>query len=389
MIASSSNSFVARGFRSPPSLATPSAQVEPAKASAEQEEKVKLSAAAEEPQSSHSGLKKLGLGMIAAVSLTSAVGGMVGYAAQNLPLCETEASWVAVQDGQVCVTGELSTAADGVYRTVRGQFHRGDAIQDLTSESNRVLHPESPRVDLGQDGELTVSTWNLHHGTSQNRDGARDQLGLQIDTINETNADIDLLQEILPWQAQELVDGTGKVGYYTQTTTRQGNLILVDPSLEVTENHRATLNHVIEDRGDAASVVHLTKGGEPRVAQLLKVKGEDTQGKDLTVFNTHLSTGSASPEARQRESEVFQTFVESQVGEDGVFVGGGDLNMGAGKGIVKSFTDAGYRVEGAKIDWLVSDNVSGVSLQAGDVRASDGTRISDHPLVVGTYLVKA
>lgn len=389
MIATTSNSFAPKGFRSPPPLAAHSGQVEFAETSAEHKERVELSEAAEEPKSPHSGLKKLGLGMLAALSLTSAVGGMAGYAAQHLPLCETEASWVAIQDGQICVTGELSTAADGVYRTVRGQFHRGDAVEDLTSETNRVLQPDNPRVDLGQDGELTVSTWNLHHGTSQNKDGARDQLDLQIETINETNADIDLLQEILPWQAQELVNGTGKVGYYTQTTTRQGNLILVDPSLEVTENHRATLNHVIEDKGDAASVVHLTKGGEPRVAQLLKVKGEDTQGRDVTIFNTHLSTGSSSPEARQRESEVFQTFVESHIGEDGVFVGGGDLNMGAGRGIVKSFEESGYRVEGASIDWLVSDNVSGVSLQAGDVRTSDGTRISDHPLVVGKYLVKA
>lgn len=368
-------------FRSPPPL--PSTLSEPLPSSS-QEETI-LSAAAERPGRAARVGKAAGLALLAGVGLASSVAGAASFAAQHLPLCEAETSMVAWSEGQVCVSAELSTTAEAGLRGARGFLHRDGARHDLAASASRVLQPAQP-IHREPDGELTVNTWNLHHGTGQDSDGARPQLDLQIQTIVKTDADVDLLQEITPWHAQRLVDGTGKVGYYSQSTPRQGNLILVSPELEVSENHRVTLNHEITSQDQAAQVMDNIKGTEPRQAQLLRLRGEDTGGQDLAVFNTHLSTGTATPADRAAESEMLVKFLERHVAPDQFMVGGGDLNNRKDQGIVADLAQE-YHLEGASIDWLASGGVTPLEIRASDHHALDGTRLSDHPMVVGRYRV--
>ena len=367
-------------FRSPPSLAKnseekpiPSETTELSEAATTISEKTGLS-----------GFQKAGLGALTALSLAASLTGTVGLAARHLPVCEQESSMIDLQQGELCVSPELSTQVDAVFRGARGQLHRGDAIEDLTSQENRVLQPKTP-VNRVPDGRFEVNSWNLHHGTSQNKTGARDQLGLQIEKLQQSDADVDLLQEILPWDAQTIVDQTGKVGYYSQTTPRQGNLILVSPDLVVTENARLTLNHRIENESQAKSVVELQKGDEPRAAQFLHVVGADTDGRSVAVFNTHLSTGSASSQQRAAEHKVLEEMIDDHRSEADLLVGGGDLNTRDGHDIVRTLKEKGLRVEGATVDWLVSNPSGSSEVERVDVRTESGTYVSDHPLVEGRY----
>jgi endonuclease/exonuclease/phosphatase family metal-dependent hydrolase len=367
-------------FRSPPTLAGKSgnALTEPC-------ERIDLSeASSTSAKSGTTGLQKAGLGVLTALSVAASLTGSVGLAARHLPVCEAESGFVGVQQDRLCVSPDLSTNVDAIYRGARGQFHRGDAIEDLASGTNRVLQPDAPAARV-PDGEFTVNSWNLHHGTSQNQTGARDQLDIQIDRLNESDADVDLLQEILPWHAQTIVNGTGKVGYYSQTTPRQGNLILVSPDLTVTENARLTLNHQVENTRQAEKVVGKESGEEPRAAQFIHLRGEDTDGKTVAVFNTHLSTGSASKEARAAEHQVLEKLIDAHLEETDILVGGGDLNTRDGQDIVQTLKDRGLRVEGARIDWLVTDHSGTSEVKRVDVRTEDGTYVSDHPLVEGRY----
>lgn len=292
---------------------------------------------------------------------------------------------VEIQQGELCVSPDLSTNVNAVQRSVRGELlHRAQSIDDLASPQNRVLRPQTP-TGRAPDGELTVNTWNLHHGTSQDGTGARDQLDIQIQTLKESDADVDLLQEILPWHAQKIVDGTGKVGYYSQTTPRQGNLILVSPDLVVTENARLTLNHDVRTTDEASQVVGKRSGLEPRAAQVLHLTGADTGGQTLAVFNTHLSTSSATPQDRDAEHQVLERLIEQHRGEADLLIGGGDLNTLDRKAIVQTFRENGLRVEGASIDWLVADSVGESEVKRVDVKTADGILVSDHPLVEGRY----
>ena len=69
-------------------------------------------------------------------------------------------------------------------------------------------------------------------------------------------------------------------------------------------------------------------------------------------------------------------------------VGGGDLNTRDGVQIVQNLRDRGYTVEGATIDWLVSSPELTHDVQRVDVTTGDGTYVSDHPLVRGSYTIK-
>ncbi|MFA5508283.1 MAG: endonuclease/exonuclease/phosphatase family protein [Vulcanimicrobiota bacterium] len=366
-------------FRSPPSREEPISE-----RTSEPQDFVQ--ATSKEEQDGLSGWQKAGLGAMAVVGVVTSLSGAAGVAARKLPVCEAESGWVDVQSGEICVSAELSTSVDAIHRTVRGELYYDEAVDSLVSRQNQVLQPGTPAV-RPPDGEFTVNSWNLHHGTSPNSTGARNQLDTQIAELLERDADVDLLQEILPWHAQQIVDATGKVGYYSQTTPRQGNLILVSPDLVVTENARLTLNHQIENRDDATDVVRHLKGKEPRAAQFLHLVGADTNGQTVAVFNTHLSTGTATPDDRAAEHRVLERLVDEHRELADVLVGGGDLNTRDGREIVKTFRDKGLSVEGASIDWLVSDHAGESRVRRVDVRTEDGSYVSDHPLVEGRYQI--
>lgn len=344
-------------------------------------DQVELSAQ-EHQKTGMSAWKKVGLGALGVLSLTGAATAATGLVAQHAALCEVDAGTVGWQNGGLCVSPDLSKNVDGVYRTVRGQFHRGDAVEDLASNTNRVVTPDGKVDGTSEDGQFRVMTWNLHHGTSQNSDGARDQIDLQVKQINSKHADVVLLQEVPPWHVNTLVNDTGKVGYYTHTNGRQGDLVLVSPELQVTENSRVTLNHQINSKSDAGKVVDLSQGDEPRAAQFLTVTGSDTGGKSTGIFNTHLSTTGATAEQRRAEHQNLMTHVGRLEEGTDVFVGGGDFNTRDGREVVQSMRDQGYNVSGATIDWVVSEGLTPTSSVHADAHDAHGVRLSDHPYVV-------
>lgn len=351
-----------------PAVSIPGDQVD---LSAEQHQKTGLSA-----------WKKIGLGALGALSLTGGATAATGLVAQHAALCEVNSSTVGWQNGGLCVSPDLSKNVDGVYRTVRGQFHRGDAVEDLASDTNRLIVPDGKVDGSDEDGQFRLMTWNLHHGTSQNADGARDQIGLQVKQIKAQHADVVLLQEVPPWHVNALVNGTGKVGYYTHTNGRQGDLVLVSPELQVTGNSRVTLNHQITSESDAGKVVDLSQGDEPRAAQFLTIQGADTGGKSTGIFNTHLSTTGATAEQRRAEHQNLMTHVGHLQEGTEVFAGGGDFNTRDGREVVQSMRDKGYNVTGATIDWVVSEGLAPSSSAHADSHDPQGVRLSDHPYVV-------
>lgn len=284
------------------------------------------------------------------------------------------------------LTNEDRVRLDGVERTARGAAHTHTAVSDLLASENRVFRPDQPRSQ--RDGkaadQVRVSSWNLHHGTSPDGQGARDTLTAQIESIKKSGSDVVMLQEVLPWQVEEIVEKTGMTGYYSQTTARQGNMVLVDPSLKVVANRRETLNYDFDknDKVDALKASWETKAGEPRAAQALTIERPDGKG-EFTVFNTHLSTANATPEQRQAESQKFQRFVQSSGGQ-GAAIGGGDLNMGASNSMLEGFRESGYTVEGDRIDHLLSRGVASSEIAVSDPHQGS-TRLSDHPMVSGDY----
>ena len=285
------------------------------------------------------------------------------------------------------LSDENSNKVDAVVRGLRGYLHIGSAGQDHISDSNRVLTPKNPVSNPDRhDDELSVTSWNLHHSSSPGSTGSKPQLDVQIERLNEQNPDVVLLQEVNPWDAQALVDGTGKKGYYTQTTGRQGNLILVDPELEVTGNHRTTLNHDIPE-GDLLAGVKAAGangGGEPRVAQALRIARPNSD-QSIVVFNTHLSTGNATPEDRQKEQAKFKGFVDGLSGPGDAVIGGGDFNMTSGGDLLDGFRDSGYSVDGARIDFLASKGTTAGVVDSRVETEASGLQISDHPIVNGHF----
>lgn len=275
---------------------------------------------------------------------------------------------------------------DGAKRTARGVAHSHTAVSDLTSEKNRVFRPDQPvsRRQGRSDDEVRVTSWNLHHGTSPDSQGASSTLDKQIKELEKAKSDVIVLQEVLPWQVEEIVNKTGMVGYYSQTTARQGNMILVDPSLQVKGNHRETLNYDLNkgDTFDALKASWETKAGEPRAAQALTIQRPDGKGS-FTVFNTHLSTGNSSPQDRQAESQKFQQFVD-QSSQQGVAIGGGDFNMSRSNAMLDGFRQSGFAVEGDRIDHLLNRGVAGSAVSVTDPHQGE-TRLSDHPMVTGDY----
>ena len=275
---------------------------------------------------------------------------------------------------------------DGAKRTSRGVAHTHTAVNDLTSEKNRVFHPDTPvsRRQVRPDGEVRVSSWNLHHGTSPDSQGASNTLAQQITELKRAQSDVIVLQEVLPWQVEEIVNKTGMVGYYSQTTARQGNMILLDPALKVEGNHRQTLNYDLQkgDTWDALKASWETKGDEPRAAQALTIRRPDGKG-NFTVFNTHLSSGSASPQDRAAESQKFQQFV-ARTSREGAAVGGGDFNMGRNNSMLEGFRQSGFLIEGDRIDHLLNRGVDGTVVSVSDPHRGE-LRLSDHPMVTGTY----
>jgi len=318
---------------------------------------------------------------LAGLALVGVVGGVAGSVMTQAPICPGQTSVVSVSTEGICVSPEAANNGATVWRQLQGTPHTGQAIQDLASSQSRVLVPggEFRPQAASRDGSLRLVSWNLHHGQSPNQDGSRPQLNRMIQELRDQRAEVVLLQEVTPWHAQDLVDGTGMVGYYSQTTSTQGNMILVHPDVAVLDNAKGVLNHDADGWIEAAGASAHRAGREPRQVQALRLAQPD--GRTVLVWNTHLSTSQATRADRDAENQRLLDFVESQARPGEAILGGGDLNDRSEAPAPTLLEGHGFDVQGATIDWLAGRNLDSLQTGHATLTQSDGIRVSDHPLV--------
>ncbi len=336
---------------------------------------------APEPKASTNWTRKLMGTTLAGLALVGVAGGVAGSVLINAPICPGQTSPVSISREGICVSPDAATDAATAWRQLRGTPYTGQVIQDLASQQSRALQPggDYHPPAASRDGGFRTVSWNLHHSQSPNQDGSRDQLDRMIQELRDQKAEVILLQEVNPWHAQDLVDGTGMVGYYSQTTSTQGNMILVHPDLEVLDNAKVVLNHDIKGRADAAGASTQRGGREPRQAQALRLALPS--GKTVLVWNTHLSTGDATDADRAAENERLLSFVETQARPGEAVLGGGDLNNSRHAPAPKLLDAHGFDVQGATIDWLAGRNLDRLETGHATLTETSGIRVSDHPMV--------
>lgn len=320
---------------------------------------------------------------LAGLTLAGVAGGVAGTVMIHAPICPGQTSPISISREGICVSPRAANDAATVWRQVQGTSHTARTVQDLASNQSRVLQPTGSHkpAELPSEGGLRVVSWNLHHLQSPNQDGSRDQSARMLREINDQQAPVVLLQEVPPWHAQHLVDGTGMVGYYAQTTSTQGNLVLVHPDLQVTGQAKTLLNSEIDGLADAVGHLGRHGGQEPRQAQVVHLALPD--GRQVMVWNTHLSTGAATPSDRAAEQVRLVDFLDAQARPGEAILGGGDLNNRLQDPAPQRLVERGFDVQGASIDFLASRGVEGLQTGHATLRNQAGQRISDHPMVWG------
>ncbi len=309
--------------------------------------------------------------------------GLAGYAGarflRQAPLSE-ETNSVGIVDGKLSVHPKVSAKLAGWGRVARGLPHVWDTIEDARSHTNEVLKPRVEAEALPSD-QLRIRSWNLHKGQSPDQAGARPQLDAMVQELRESPANVNLLQEVAPWDAQDLVDGTGMKGYYTHTTPFQGNMILVHPELKVTNHERHRLDPSPDSGGRTLLKWISGKGPDPRAYQSVTV--ELSGGRSAEIWNTHLAVEDEGEPHKAREMELL--LGELGESDSDLVIGGGDLNIKPDHPAFQQMEAAGYSSESAstqpdEIDWLVA---RGGAPKAVYRDHFDGdTRVSDHPSVV-------
>lgn len=263
---------------------------------------------------------------------------------------------------------------------------------DLTSKENNVLSPNGdakPPRQLMEDGKLKVTSWNLHHGLD--RENKDNQVDKMVDKMRDAKSDVYMLQEVPPWEAQKLADEMGMKAYYTRTTPNQGNMILVNPDMQVEGNEKMILNGDIKQGDKMSAYSALAKletaqgnearqKAEPRVAQMLKVKTPD--GKTVDLWNTHL-TAIKDSEFRKKEIDKVISTMNARAGSGDSVVGGGDLNSGPSDSVLADLRNNGYQTQGASIDWITGKNTARPLNIVSNKELFDenDVQISDHPMV--------
>lgn len=324
-------------------------------------------------------LKKIGAAT--ALGLVG-LGAAAGYTLSTAPVCDTGTISVSL-DG-VCVSPEASVGWNHVVRLAQGASHLDDLEDSLASHQNEVHHPDSPTTQpLSQDG-LTAVTWNLHHGDAPDRHGARGQIDEMVQALKEQSADVYFLQEVSPWDVDDLVDGLGMEGYWAHTAPLQGNLILVHPELEVQDNVKRVVNYgdqtAIDVNGPKLILDVIDDGGlEPRVMQVLRVQEPD--GDTAVLWNTHLMNGGDTVEERLAQADRSFDLVESLAAPGVTVLGGGDLNSGASSRVLADLRARGFDVDGTGVDWFATRNGAREEVQVHRLTDSQGRPLSDHPLV--------
>lgn len=310
------------------------------------------------------------------------LGVAAGATALKAPVCDTSVVHVGL-DG-VCVSPEVATGANHITRLLRTLPHMSGLDDSLASHQSQLFQPSEATTRPLND-ELTVSTWNLHHGDRADRLGARDQISEMIEALGDQKADVYLLQEVSPYHVEELVNGLGMNGYYAQTTPMQGNLVLVHPRLEVQANAKRVVNYGEQTTLDEVSAPRLLldipqgRASEPRVVQALRVGRPD--GSTAVVWNTHLMNGGDSPEERLAQAENSFAFVDGFARPGEAVIGGGDLNSTAGSEVLGLLGSHAYEAQGARIDWFGARGGE-LTTDVSQPTSDSGDPLSDHPSVI-------
>jgi endonuclease/exonuclease/phosphatase family metal-dependent hydrolase len=299
--------------------------------------------------------------------------------------------------------GDIKDGLDKAGDAIKDEFSKIEPIirsipeidataSDLTSKENNVLSPNGdakPPRQLMEDGKLKVTSWNLHHGLD--RENKDNQVDKMVDKMRDAKSDVYMLQEVPPWEAQKLADEMGMKAYYTRTTPNQGNMILVNPDMQVEGNEKMILNGDIKqgDKMSAYSAIakletaqgnEARQKAEPRVAQMLKVKTPD--GKIVDLWNTHL-TAIKDSEFRKKEIDKVISTMNARAGSGDAVVGGGDLNSGPSDSVLADLRNNGYQTQGASIDWITGKNTARPLNIVSNKELFDenDVQISDHPMV--------
>ncbi|MCA9797428.1 MAG: hypothetical protein KC910_36705, partial [Candidatus Eremiobacteraeota bacterium] len=333
-----------------------------------------------EPAPRH-GSKLRKAAVLAGLGLTG-LGVAAGTAAVKAPVCDT--SVVQINGEGICVAPEVATSANHITRLLRTLPHMGSLDDSLASHQSDLHQPSRPTTRPLND-ELTVVTWNLHHGDAADALGSRNQTPEMIERMNEQKADVYLLQEVAPYHVEELVNGLGMNGYYAQTTALQGNLILVHPQLDVQANAKRVVNYgeqtTLDDVSAPRLLIDIPQGraSEPRVVQALRVGRPD--GSTAVVWNTHLMNGGDSPEERLAQAENSFAFVDAFAQPGEAVIGGGDLNSGADSEVVAQLAAHDFQTQGARIDWFGARGGT-LTTEVSQPETDSGVPLSDHPTVI-------
>ena len=122
-------------------------------------------------------------------------------------------------------------------------------------------------------------------------------------------------------------------------------------------------------------------GQEPRQVQAVHLVLPD--GRQVMVWNTHLSTDAATSSDRAAEQVRLVDFLDAQARPGEAILGGGDLNNRLQDPAPQRLLERGFDVQGASIDFLASRGAEGLQTGHATLRDQTGQRISDHPMVWG------
>lgn len=299
----------------------------------------------------------------------------------------------------------------GPLDVIGGLFGGGDdeTAEEVAAPQSRVLQPsggEAPPRELSRDGDLRVTSFNVHHMEGPGDAGDPGQTDQIVGSLRDrAPSDVYLLQEMPPDQAQEVADRMGMRGYYSRTTESQGNMILVHPDLKVEGNERAVLNGDFEpgdvegarealDYHDDADDDVEGQFREPRAVQALRVRAPG--GESAVLWNTHLtaglednegeSSGETLGERRATEAAALNGFIDDFKRPGEAVIGGGDLNSRPGESVAPVLRQGGHRLTGdeaqEQLDYVAVQGLKEKAQVLLNERLYDGdTQISDHPIL--------
>lgn len=338
---------------------------------------------AESFESSGSSRKsKILAGTMLGITGLGALAGAGLHQAAHAPICQQTQQVVGWESGP-CVSQSLGVGGATAWRYLQTPGHLPGALNSWNSGRHQVIAAPNQAENTQDAQNLKVLSWNLHHGVSQDSTGARPQLETMIDTLQEQDADVLLLQEVNPKDASRLAEELGMQGFYAASTPVQGNMILLRPDFEVGQESVTVTTG--QDPSQATTTLKdwLLNGGgshEPRTLQILDVKLPN--GQPAVLWNTHHLTGTYSPEQHQESAQIVQQALQERIQPGELVIGGGDLNANRASHPLLAGLEQieGVRGEGQNIDWIYSSQSMESEFFHQRVE-HQGVMVSDHPLV--------